>query len=125
MRIFGRKKKVACPSSLPPDKDPTSIGNILVKYGFSSPEEMQQHVNEFTENEKTYLGEYLVEKGLLTEEQLAILLVRQKKMRGCPLTMEDMEVVMNSARQSQAKKEKEELALSEAVLRLEALNGAR
>lgn len=65
-----------------PVKDPTSIGNIMVRLGFLSSNELKAYVKEFKETTEKRIGEFLVEREVITEEQLESALIRQQLLRG-------------------------------------------
>lgn len=70
-----KKRKV---SELPPSEDPTSIGNLVVRHEMCTPLEMSRLLQEFQASTvEQLLGKFLVSKGILTEEQLELLLLKQ------------------------------------------------
>jgi len=71
-----RKKNIS------PDKDPTSIGNILVELKLLSNDELVKLVGEFRKSKEKLLGEFILEHSNLTQAQIEIALVRQKRLRG-------------------------------------------
>ena len=92
------KKKKAKSTKVTPEEDPTSLGNLLVDKAIVTSEELVDLIKEFrTGHIETLLGQFLVKKGLLTEEQLDLILVQQKKLRNGAypehyMTMELMDI---------------------------------
>jgi len=109
--MFSKKDKKQLP---PPSEDPSSIGNIIVGLGILSKDLFQEFIREFQELEiEILLGRFLVEKEVLTEEQLELALLTQKKMRSNgrikhELLFEAMEA-MDKVQQSTAKHRVERL----------------
>lgn len=66
---------------LDPRNDPTSIGNLAVSKGYATLEQVAAAAKK--QEERTPLGEILVEQGVLTHQQLEELLLDQEiKRRG-------------------------------------------
>lgn len=71
------RRRKATPK-LPPEQDATSIGNLVLRSGLCSKEELSIFIEERNQStEKGLLGMFLVSKKVLTEEMLEILLLRQ------------------------------------------------
>ena len=69
-----------------PEEDPTSIGNVLVDLGFITVQDLERAVREFKELKEEFLGEFLIRKTQLTEDQLHLALLKQSELRGKPPT---------------------------------------
>lgn len=69
-------------SKLPPEKDPTSIGNILVEMGLLTEEKLAQLVADFRDAKEELLGEFIIRHTELTTSQVEMALIRQKRLRG-------------------------------------------
>lgn len=67
--------------NLPPEKDPSSIGNILVSMGLIKQEELEKLVIEFKKTEDQLLGEFLIKKSIITTENVELALIKQRAMR--------------------------------------------
>jgi len=59
-----------------PRNDPTSIGNLAVARGYATKEQVAAAVQK--QEERTPLGEILVEQGVITHQQLEDLLIEQE-----------------------------------------------
>lgn len=72
--------------SITPADDQTSLGNLLVLSGLLAVEDLTPLIEEFhaTRNVDQLLGQFLVERGVLAEDQLELALLRQKHMRTGP-----------------------------------------
>ena len=66
---------------LPPEDDPLSIGNILVEMGLLSADELTILVQEFKLSENELLGQFIVRKTRVTEEQVEIAWMKQERLR--------------------------------------------
>ena len=66
--------------SMTPYTDPTSIGNLAIEKGYATKEQVDLAVKK--QEERQPLGMILVEQGILTEVQLAELLIDQESRRG-------------------------------------------
>ena len=66
----------------PPEQDPTSIGKILVEMDLIDEEELEKFVVEFRDTEDTLLGQFLVKKTSITEEQVELAFLKQQQLRG-------------------------------------------
>lgn len=63
--------------------DQFSLGKLAVEDGVISPDELSELLSEFRYRQKGILfGQFLVEKGVLTNEKLQLLLIRQSAARG-------------------------------------------
>lgn len=71
-----KKKKLS------PERDPSSIGNILVDMGFLNESRLLSLIDRFRASKDELLGEYIVRHTELTEEQVEVALMRQKRLRG-------------------------------------------
>lgn len=69
-------------NKITPDKDPTSIGNILVELGLITQNQLVELVSEFQKSKEKLLGEFILEHSNLTLSQIELALVRQKRLRG-------------------------------------------
>jgi hypothetical protein len=78
--------------------DPTSLGNILIKKGFATPEQIAQAIDRQLSIAPP-LGKILMEMVVITEEQLDDALYEQKRARGETTMRADVERQL--ARQSQ------------------------
>lgn len=78
-KIFKRRRY-----SLPPSADPTSLGNLLIRFGFVTPLQLAQAADlqrsVQTESERL-LGELLIAANALTRDQLLRALDEQAKLR--------------------------------------------
>ena len=74
--FFKRRKR-----SLPPEKDPHSLGNIAVREGHVTQAHLEELIVEFKSDCERRIGEFLVEKGVLTKVQLQELLLMQVRLR--------------------------------------------
>lgn len=62
--------------------DQSSLGNLLVEDGTVSPGELSELLYEFRKLSKNgLLGQFLIEKGVITKEKLQMLLIRQSAAR--------------------------------------------
>lgn len=96
------KKDDSTPTS--PERDPTSIGNLIVKEGLCSKEELNRMVIEFSKASiEMLLGKFLVGKGVLSQERLEILLLKQQADRGDGVEHEHVIEAMKIATNSQEK----------------------
>jgi len=68
--------------NLPPDKDPASIGNILIDMKLLSEFQLSELVDMFKASKDELLGEFIVRRTKITVDQIEIALLRQKRMRG-------------------------------------------
>jgi len=68
---------------LPPEDDPTSIGNILVDMGVLERETLQQLVEEFRQRKEEMLGEFIRRKTneKVNEGMVELALMRQRRLR--------------------------------------------
>lgn len=65
-----------------PKDDPSSIGNILLKMGLVTKEQLDAVMNEQAHmREDLLMGNLMVAKGLITREQLEVALAAQQGMR--------------------------------------------
>lgn len=66
-----------------PAADQTSLGNLLVSAGHLSPEELGPLIEEFniTRNVDQLLGQFLVDRGVITKDELELALLRQRHLR--------------------------------------------
>ena len=69
-------------SRLPPEDDPSSIGNVLVSMGVLDKETLKQLVEEFRRKKDELLGEFIRERTGCTEGMIDLALLRQNRMRG-------------------------------------------
>jgi|SRR6185369_12888891 len=69
--MFGRKKS--------PDLDPTSIANILVKYGWVTKEQVERAL---ATQQDRLIGQVLIELGYITQAQIDHALLHQAHKRG-------------------------------------------
>jgi hypothetical protein len=67
---------------LPPEEDPTSIGNILVSMGLLTEEKLAELVEDFKASKEELLGQFIVRRTELTEHQIEVAWLRQKRLRG-------------------------------------------
>lgn len=59
--------------------DPNSLGNLVLREGLLTPKEFQNIFEEFaSQSVNELLGQFLVRKGILCEEKLELLLIRQE-----------------------------------------------
>jgi ASC-1-like (ASCH) protein len=63
-----------------PERDPWSIGNLALKRGYITQDDLSEAVR--IQKERLPLGEILMEMGKLTKDQLDELLFEQKVLRG-------------------------------------------
>lgn len=68
--------------SYEPKKDPLSIGNVLLKIGYISRDQLNALGDEYTNRADKRLGEFLIEQKTITSEQLEIALLHQRMIRG-------------------------------------------
>lgn len=60
-------------------KNPSSLGNLVVRDGVLSQYEFQELFSEFSKQSvNELLGQFLVRKNVLTDEKLQLLLIRQE-----------------------------------------------
>lgn len=64
-----------------PEEDSTSIGNILVELGFLTQDRLRLLVAEFRASKDELLGEFIVRKTKLTEDDIKIAMTRQDCIR--------------------------------------------
>jgi hypothetical protein len=82
-------------ASVPPEKDPASIGNILVNMGLLTEKELIEIVKDFRAAKDELLGEFIIRKTNekdvengeykytpISEEQIEFALFKQRAMRG-------------------------------------------
>jgi len=63
-------------------RDETSLGNLILKEGILRHDELVGLLSEFQELKvEELLGQFLVKKGVITEEKLELLLIRQAAAR--------------------------------------------
>lgn len=65
-----------------PEEDETSIGNLLVSMGLLTTGELTNIVKEFRESKEELLGQFIVRKTAITEDQIEIALLKQRVLRG-------------------------------------------
>lgn len=65
-----------------PKTDQTSIGNVLVKRGYISRDQLDQYVARFRDQVDMRIGEFMVGEGAITQDQLETALLHQQMMRG-------------------------------------------
>ena len=66
----------------PPEEDPASIGNVLVEMGLLTEHQLKQIVIEFKASKEELLGQFIVRKTPITEDQVELAFLRQQKLRG-------------------------------------------
>lgn len=101
--------------------DPTSLGNLIVKEGLLEESTLEYYIRQMDEEGiVSLLGNYLVNhpNKPLTQEALDYLLVKQKKLRGFPLSNEDMMKTIKFATSTQLKTGKEFELFSRLLLRV-------
>ena len=65
-----------------PEDDPTSIGNILLRMGLVTRDQLESVMSEQVHmREDLLMGNLMVAKGLISKEQLEVALAAQKGMR--------------------------------------------
>ena len=74
--FFKRRKK-----RLPPEKDPHSLGNIAVREGHVTQEAFDELLIEFKNTREQRIGQFLIERNVITKMQLQALLLLQVKLR--------------------------------------------
>lgn len=67
--------------NLMPEKDPSSIGNILVDMGFLDEKRLLDLVAKFQASKDELLGEFIMRHTELMTEQIEIALIHQKRLR--------------------------------------------
>lgn len=72
--MLGRKRK--------PKDDPHSIGSLLILGGHCTEEQIAVAKEFQNDNPDVLMGEHLVREGLIDEETLTLMLVRQDAARG-------------------------------------------
>jgi hypothetical protein len=87
--------------AIPPEDDPTSIGNLLLEERLLTRDQLQLYVNEFKENVGHFIGSFLVSKGVLTEPKLAVVLLKQKARRNGGVEHEHVMDVIKVAERTQ------------------------
>jgi hypothetical protein len=65
-----------------PADDPHSFGNLVVKVGYCTQEQLQEAIAYQTANPNTRIGEYFVREGIIDESTIEVLLVMQMAARG-------------------------------------------
>jgi len=65
-----------------PEDDPTSIGNVLVEMKLLSESDLERIIEEFKASKEELLGQFIVRKSAITDDQLELALLKQKVMRG-------------------------------------------
>lgn len=114
--LFKRKKINALTS---PKRDPTSIGNLVVQSGFCTREEFDTFLGEFQSLEVgQLLGQFLIAKGVMSEEQLEMLLIRQQTSRTGLVNHEQVMRAMNVASRTQEKLDNGVASLSAATAKV-------
>ena len=69
-------------SNIPPEDDPSSIGNVLVSMGVLDKETLDKLLVEFRRKKDELLGEFIRDKIGCTEGMIDLALMRQTRMRG-------------------------------------------
>lgn len=100
-----RRKRVLTPLS--PAQDPTSLGNLVLAEGLLTEDEFDELMDEFNDTRiESLLGRFLVTRGVITEEKLELLLIRQKAKRNGGVDashiMEAMEIAEKAERRAKA-----------------------
>lgn len=102
MMLATHDEKKANPSreDSTPGDDPTSLGNMVVRHGLCSRAQMIEFLVEFNRSTREQLlGQFLVAKDVLSDEQLQMMLIKQEAERGGVKhshVMKAMEVVEKS-----------------------------
>jgi hypothetical protein len=66
----------------PKDDDATNIGNVLVEMGLLTKTQLASIVVDFKAAKDELLGQFIVRKTALTEDQIELAVLKQKIMRG-------------------------------------------
>lgn len=99
--MWPRKKKAPKSS---PETDPTSIGNLVIREGLLTQSQLSELLHEFHESSiEVLLGKFLVSKGVMTEEKLELLLLRQSAERSGGVEHEHVMRALKIADSSQKK----------------------
>ena len=82
-------------------KDKYSLGNLVVQEGLLTNFELGKFLEEFRGLVDTLLGQFLVEKGVFSEEKLQLILNRQDAMRNGGIEHKHVMIAMNLAEKTQ------------------------
>lgn len=70
-------------SKVPPENDPTSIGNILVAMGLVGLEDLKKLAGEFhAKTQEELFGQFVAKRKDISRETLELALIKQRHMRG-------------------------------------------
>lgn len=71
-------------------EDPTSLGNVVIKLGWCTKDQVAKVVQKIEEAYDSRIGKFLLDEGLINEEQLQEALYHQRAMRGQVSRVEEM-----------------------------------
>jgi len=110
--------------------DPTSLGNLLVQDGILTQFQLSEVLYEFRrsragdllEQFESMLGEYLIEKSIITEEKLQLVRIRQSAVRNGGVEHHHVMEAMKVAEKTQSKQDScaDELLAASSCLALKA-----
>lgn len=103
-------KKQVNGHKLQPEDDPSSIGNVAISSGICTELEfnklLESYWVELEKHNYVPIGEFMVQRGVMTEEQRDLLLAKQNRMRTDQPSAEDIRFIINVAKRSQEKQHK-------------------
>jgi hypothetical protein len=65
-----------------PEKDPTSIGNVLISMGLLDRETIKKLSEEFEKTRGELIGQFIVKHSDVKDDHIKLALMKQKHMRG-------------------------------------------